>query len=978
MFTVHDRVAFLTEANTGFGARARRWVMQRNSSLTAYFSQPLIDLPFPLSISQLHAEQERAAKPVLPQTGFVGPRLPIRDLTRLDAIPPYDPESATATAGQCLRMILTAIERAHVRYVGIVATDTRDVVFLNHMIRKECPNVRVFTTGSSIALLQPDDAYHLRGMVVGSTYPLAPITQYWARTSAGPSRVTPFPTEASQGYYNAVLAHHRAYGQMLGYHPPRVRDDATLDRPPIWISVVGHSGRLVPVHCYTEYDESDANEESPKVFRTSPPEKFVPPLRPKEAKAVAEPAIKPVVGVPLSILLGSLAAVAALATVILALTVPHVWQVVAAGLKPSVSKFLKEVLENPEKEKDHKVRVEDSKQVWTWVWVWRGVMLAGVLLFVLPFTIPALEWPNRCCGLPSDQPSLGPVHSLDWRHLFVYGMALVLVGELLAVLVLLLVRVCHPSEPGTGPTMTGYPKVSGRWYGALTFLVVEAVVLVGELLAVPVLLLVRARRSSEPGTDQSMTVYPDVNRRGYGALAILVVVAVLGTCCWWWALRRPAERFFLYVRAADLTAGLSPVFPMGLLGVTTVALGWFSLRQANLARRRRLGCPYPPAWADVQSADHDLRKDLGCPIRPLFQRDNLLITLGLGTLFLLWIAWNVFITPLPSGEGRGWDRVMLLLFWAVAGAVVLTLARFLALWRRLKALLQEILRAPMAGAFERVPHEIGRLLGGYLPSQRPRHRHLAATAWALPLAERGELSNQIDRVIEENKLCLEWVFGTPVAPPDPHEPSEDKEYRRHSGHRWLTRRLEGYAQTFLRELPGEWQAQTVEEAFGDGRQKEKTGKEGPPAPLAAAGPEPRAGLREPSFRENEDYVAAFVVLYLANYFYQLRMLAYAMTTAAPLLLFAAASYSFQPHHPRLVPFLGILLAVAAGTAYVLFGINKDGLISRINRSTPDRITPDVGLITSMMAYVVPLVALAVLQILDLFRVVVEPILGLFE
>ena len=84
------------------------------------------------------------------------------------------PEIAAATvAGEELRTIMAAINRARVRDVGILATDPRDVVFLNRVIRSQCPNVRVFTSETSLALTHPDDAYHLRGMVIGSTYPLA-------------------------------------------------------------------------------------------------------------------------------------------------------------------------------------------------------------------------------------------------------------------------------------------------------------------------------------------------------------------------------------------------------------------------------------------------------------------------------------------------------------------------------------------------------------------------------------------------------------------------------------------------------------------------------------------------------------------------------------------------------------------------------------------------------------------------------------
>src|SRR5262249_14201196 len=113
---IPHRVAILREANTAFGAQALQSGEQigLHTNDSSYLTQGVIDLPFPMSISQLAVEQEKGVKTFLPQTGFVEPRLPVRDQTHLDAIPPYDPASAASTAGQSLRMILATIDRARV------------------------------------------------------------------------------------------------------------------------------------------------------------------------------------------------------------------------------------------------------------------------------------------------------------------------------------------------------------------------------------------------------------------------------------------------------------------------------------------------------------------------------------------------------------------------------------------------------------------------------------------------------------------------------------------------------------------------------------------------------------------------------------------------------------------------------------------------------------------------------------------------
>src|SRR5205823_6365524 len=140
--TLGASVAILREANTAFGVRSK---VSKDNGASTY--DP-IDLPFPISISQLAAHSHKNGKRglSLPHTDFVPKELPVRDLNFLDAVPPYDPQAAASIASQALREILTTIDQARVRYVGIVATDARDVVFLTSLLRTECPNVMVFTT----------------------------------------------------------------------------------------------------------------------------------------------------------------------------------------------------------------------------------------------------------------------------------------------------------------------------------------------------------------------------------------------------------------------------------------------------------------------------------------------------------------------------------------------------------------------------------------------------------------------------------------------------------------------------------------------------------------------------------------------------------------------------------------------------------------------------------------------------------------
>jgi ABC-type multidrug transport system fused ATPase/permease subunit len=916
---IDDRVAILREANTGFGAQSkfsqsefrRSKLSERDNPYKVLLGHDPIDLPFPISISQLAAQGGKPAV-VLPRTDFVEPKLPVRDLNHLDAVPPYDPESAASTAGHSLRAILTTIEQTRVRYVGIVATDARDVVFLTRLLRTQCPNVRVFTTEASVAFLHPEESVHLRGMVVGSTYPLAPVTQDWARTSLSPSEIVAFPTQSSQGYYNAVLAQFGRHDLMLGYHPPLISNDdhrqdqirrkksnedltgelaKEFDRPPIWISVVGQGGRLVPVHCYTEYDDRRSpvvrSRVTPEVVKAydDKAEDVRPPRRPVVGDPLA-PAHRPVVFVPVGVLLRSVGSVGALAVVILALAVPWFWRKGAAGLTQD------------------EVAVEQIPES-GWVEVWRGVMLAGILLFALPYALPVQEVWDACCA------------PQNWRHWFVVGAAVLIVVQVGIILAQLLWR-----------------------FGA-------------------------ALRCQ--GAESA---------RGYLGLLVVAVIAV-GLALWWGLSLSRVERFFLYVRATDLTAGMSPITPMSWLGTAVFVLGFCGLRQADLARRVRLKCPFgKKSWRTIADADQELNNSLKNPLVSAFGPRAWIVLLALGLPFLLCAAWNIFEVHLPSAEGEVWDWIVQIIFWAAAAAVVLTLVRFLVLWSQLGELLGRILRVPMVGAFERLPDEIGRLFGGYLYAmEEVRRRHLAVLTWMLPHTERKDVAKLLGDDYQALQGSFERMGGSTGATTGGADDRQLAEAIRKKAADYLTN-----------DLPDVWVKQWVNQAFGvarapEGKDDEKgkanAGKDKGPTPRLFTGPAEPDPARQ-ILAEKETFVAAVVVLYLGQFFAQLRQLVWALVFVPPLLLFAAASYPFQPDRPRLTAVIALLGAAAAGIVYVLYRINRDGLVSRVTRTTPGRFTLDSGFLSSLAAYVLPIVAVLALQVLGLFRFVVEPLLGLLQ
>lgn len=75
-------------------------------------------------------------------------------------------EQTPITHDLALAELLRALDRRNVRNVGIVATDARDVVFLAERVKRQLPDVRLFTLGFDLRFLHPDHASVLNGMLV--------------------------------------------------------------------------------------------------------------------------------------------------------------------------------------------------------------------------------------------------------------------------------------------------------------------------------------------------------------------------------------------------------------------------------------------------------------------------------------------------------------------------------------------------------------------------------------------------------------------------------------------------------------------------------------------------------------------------------------------------------------------------------------------------------------------------------------------
>ena len=233
-------VAFLNESNTGFG----------NAELQ---KDTFIDLRYPMHISRLSAVVREENRKRDERLGLApqGIRAGGADVVR-DQVTVLGGNVTASLTDRIIGDAMAVIRRKEIRHVGIVATDSRDVVFLTHRLREECPNTRIFLTEADMLFVTPENRNDMRGVVITSTYPLYPPNQEW---TGGDDRHF-FAAQFILGCFNATCAQLGMDSKFREYRPPhaaRVKGTDTVSQtPPIWITTVGENGRFVPLHIFTK------------------------------------------------------------------------------------------------------------------------------------------------------------------------------------------------------------------------------------------------------------------------------------------------------------------------------------------------------------------------------------------------------------------------------------------------------------------------------------------------------------------------------------------------------------------------------------------------------------------------------------------------------------------------------------------------------------------------------------------------------
>jgi hypothetical protein len=200
------KVALLTESDTAFGQRfekVQEWAGPGTN---------VTRMTFPFHVSQVavaykqgDSKDDRSTPTLVRPSSRLA--IPFDEIGRpRDVVPALSPAMTTATNSFVLSKILETISMEDFRYIGIVATDTRDTIFLAGLIRQFCPDVQLFTPQGDLMLGHPRYADELRGMIVATPYPLFSMAQRWDPPYEGDHRRHLFSHQGDQGTFNAALS----------------------------------------------------------------------------------------------------------------------------------------------------------------------------------------------------------------------------------------------------------------------------------------------------------------------------------------------------------------------------------------------------------------------------------------------------------------------------------------------------------------------------------------------------------------------------------------------------------------------------------------------------------------------------------------------------------------------------------------------------------------------------------------------------
>ncbi len=222
----------------------------------------LLALRFPRGIARVRNSADSLPGLVTPAGDTSYPELPLvlRD-TGQDTLPGFSQQQTPVSQEAVLLELVATLRREGIRYVGIVATDPLDALFLTRALHSLAPNIRIVLFSADLLFARASHTWGLSGVLAVTSYPLISRNQYYEGVVY--PRRTQFANDAAEGVYNACrrmllqapksddprpcsAANQIARGDsskqdyLLDYAPPFAAPDH-MHKPSVWLTILGRN-----------------------------------------------------------------------------------------------------------------------------------------------------------------------------------------------------------------------------------------------------------------------------------------------------------------------------------------------------------------------------------------------------------------------------------------------------------------------------------------------------------------------------------------------------------------------------------------------------------------------------------------------------------------------------------------------------------------------------------------------------------------
>jgi hypothetical protein len=412
-----------------------------------------------------------------------------------------------------------------------------------------------------------------------------------------------------------------------------------------------------------------------------------------------------------------------------------------------------------------------------------------------------------------------------------------------------------------------------------------------------------------------------------------------------------SEKVFFFLRATELTSGVSVLLPGVLIGLAAFLTFFAALRRLNLAER--MPCLRTPRQRPGEAPqflrfDHERARSFD-GVKALEDRVKEMIVCGvfkvpgvaLVTALITIVYYRLFLTHfIPSVDGRWFDRFFELAFCVVPLLLVWALMRFFWLWAATRRLLRRLSWHPL----------ISQYAAGH--SEEPRFTSLPP----IDLMSATPTYTALSLSVRQARA----FYGALDLPPEQAETEE------------RIKRLVEVAESKLSlalhaDANGDWQ-----EALQNRRDSQAA---------VAELTEPVTALLEDSWRaanvaeadagwrgEGKFFLITHIVAFLQHIFAHLQNLVGLVTVGLLLQLLAAISYPFQPRQPlMLFSWVSIMTSVVV-TLYIFVKLSSDKTLSLLTGTTPGKLNFTRDLVTRVLIHgVVPVIALLGVQFPEIVR-----------